>query len=123
MAETKKSAKKDKKKDLKQEVKAEPVKQEAAEPVEVKAEPVKQEVVEPVEVKAEPVEVKAEPVRQEKPPVKSVANVSKRPKFVLKEKLLFKGEECVFVEKLRGKVIARKTSGGYVSGQESEFTC
>jgi hypothetical protein len=116
MAETKKSAKKDKKKDLKQEVKAEPVKQAVAEPVEVKAEPVKQDVVEPVEVKAEP-------VKQEKPPVKSVANVSKRPKFVLKEKLLFKGEECVFVEKLRGKVIARKSSGGYVSGQESEFTC
>ena len=65
------------------------------------------------------VEVKEAP-KKEVP--KKQASSKKTPKFVLKEVLLLDGKECIFVEKLKGKVIVRFEDGTFTSAKEEEFT-
>lgn len=46
----------------------------------------------------------------------------KTPKFVLKEVLILDGKECIFVEKLKGKVVVRFEDGTFTSAKEEDFT-
>ena len=63
-------------------------------------------------------ELKAE---KEKVPVKK-APAKKRPKFEAKEVLFLEGKECIFVERVKDKVLVRLVEGGYASAEESKFS-
>ena len=58
---------------------------------------------------------------KEKAPVKK-APVKKAPKFEAKEVLFLDGKECVFVERVKGKILVRFIEGGYASAEESKFS-
>lgn len=60
-------------------------------------------------------------VKVKEAPKKEVSS-KKTPKFVLKEVLLLDGKECIFVEKLKGKVIVRFEDGTYKSAKEEDFS-
>ena len=55
-------------------------------------------------------------------PKKAAAPSKQKPSFVPKEVMLLEGKECVFVERLRGKVVVRFLEGGYGSAEESKFS-
>lgn len=46
----------------------------------------------------------------------------KAPVFEAKELLVLDGKDCIFVEKLKGKVVVRFLEGGYASADESAFS-
>ena len=58
---------------------------------------------------------------KKKTPVKK-SPPKKMPKFEAKEVLLLEGKECVFVERVRDKILVRLVEGGYASASESEFS-
>jgi len=63
-------------------------------------------------------ELKAE---KEKVPAKK-APAKKAPKFEAKEVLFLEGKECIFVERVKDKVLVRFIDGGYASAEESKFS-
>ena len=69
--------------------------------------------------KKEDAKVKAAP-KKEAP--KKSSPTKKMPSFVAKEALILNGKECIFVEKLKGKVVVRFEDGTYTSANEESFT-
>ena len=62
------------------------------------------------------------PVKKELKTEKEKAPAKKSPKFEAKEMLMLDGKECVFVERVKGKILVRFIEGGYASAEESKFT-
>jgi hypothetical protein len=52
---------------------------------------------------------------------KKAPPTKKMPSFVAKEALILNGKECIFVEKLKGKVVVRFEDGTYASANEESF--
>lgn len=77
-------------------------------------------------VKKEATKEKSATVKQNSKEFKTENKIQKpakkSPKFILKETLLLDGKECIFVEKLKGKVIVRYDDGTFGSAVESEFS-
>ena len=74
----------------------------------------------PSEEKKEDVKVKATPKKEA--PKKASSPTKKMPSFVAKEVLILNGKECIFVEKLKGKVVVRFEDGTYTSANEELFS-
>lgn len=72
----------------------------------------------PAEAKKEDVKVK---VASKKDTPKKISQTKKIPSFVAKEVLILNGKECIFVEKLKGKVVVRFEDGTYSSAKEEDF--
>ena len=92
-----------------------------------KSRKVESPVVEEQKVQPQVEEVKPEPSVEPEPkkvpaPKKVSAPKKAMPKFIRKERLMLNGKECIFVERLSGKIVVRFVEGGYGSGEESEFT-
>ena len=68
-------------------------------------------------------EVEAEKhIPKKKETVKQQAVKVAKPKFQAKEVLVLDGIECVFVEKIKGKVLVRFSDGTYSSSKEEMFS-
>ena len=76
------------------------------------------------EEKKEDSKVKAAPKKEapKKEAPKKASPTKKMPSFVAKEALILDGKECIFVEKLKGKVVVRFEDGTYTSANEESFT-
>ena len=59
---------------------------------------------------------------KKKEPVKKQEVKVVKPKFKAKEVLVLSGRECVFVEKIKGKVLVRFSDGTYSSAKEEMFS-